>query len=263
MKYTLMTVLITANLGSTAFSAPVAWADEDKFSLPTVFDYAHVKNDTGSSVTGLLPIPMSGEYENGPWMIKVLVPYTPISGTPNLIPGAVAPGIDSLSSGTAARVPQVGLVDTVAAASYKIYSGKSSTFGIDLTGKIKLNAADASLVSGQNNYAAQADAYQSFNRFTAIGSLGYKFMGNPTGINMNRVIYGSFGGSYQLDDKLNGGVDFSLSQSPSITEEGYRGLTAYVSRKIGKNFKAKGYILKGFSNGTPDSSLGAQVNYGF
>ncbi|MDH4235006.1 MAG: hypothetical protein OEV15_07725, partial [Gallionella sp.] len=91
----------------------------------------------------------------------------------------------------------------------------------------------------------------------------YKILGSPAGINMNKMIYGSFGGTYQLDDKMNGGVDFSLSQSPSATSAGQRELTAYVSRRINKNFKAKGYLLKGFSNGSPDSGLGAQVYYGF
>jgi hypothetical protein len=155
------------------------------------------------------------------------------------------------------------LGDTVASASYNIYSGKASTFGIDLTGKVKVKAADPGLGIGQNDYAAQAAAYQKFNRFTAQGSLGFSVLGSSATINMNKVIYGSFGGSYQLNDKMHGGVDLNLTQSPSFTGDGHRELTAYVSRKIGKNFKAKGYVLKGFSNGSPDSSLGAQVQYGF
>src|SRR5574340_452644 len=62
---------------------------------------------------------------------------------------------------------------------YNIYSGRASGFGIDLTGKVKLNTADFGLHRGRNDYAAQADAYQSFDNFTALGSLGYKFLGNP------------------------------------------------------------------------------------
>lgn len=258
MRINILILLILANFGgATVFAAPGNWADDDQFSLSTGFDYSAGIYGSANT-TDMLSIPASGEYENGQWMLKVAVPYAQISGT-----AGIFSGIGHIRAGVASSDNQSGLGDTVAAASYNIYSGKASTFGIDLTGRIKLKTADVGLGIGQNGYAAQADAYQSFNKFTALGSLGYKVLGNPAGISMNKVIFGSFGGSYQLDDKLSGGVDLNLSQSPSTTGEGHRELTAYVSRKINKNFKAKGYVLKGFSNGSPDNSLGAQVYYGF
>lgn len=258
MKNKALTTLVAANLGvATLFVAAHAWAGDSRFSLSTGFDYTTGNYGT-STTTDILTIPAIGEYERGPLMIKVTVPYVQISGT-----GGVVPGIGHIKAGGAAKETQSGLGDTVAAATYNIYSGKASTFGVDLTGKIKLNTADSGLGSGQNDYAAQADAYQSFNKFTALGSVGYKILGSPAGISMNKSLYGSVGGAYQLDDKSNGGVDFSLSQSASATSAGQREITAYVSRRINKNFKAKGYVLKGFSNGSPDNGLGAQVYYGF
>ncbi|MDO8291364.1 MAG: hypothetical protein Q7T29_00650 [Gallionella sp.] len=258
MKNKILIFLVAANLGgATVFAAPGAWTDNNQFSLSTGFDYSSGKYGTART-TDMLSIPAGDEYETSQWMFKVAVPYVQNSGT-----GGIVSGIGHSRTGGATGDTQSGLSDTVAAASYNIYSGRASRFGIDLTGKVKLNTVDAGLGIGQNDYAAQADAYQSFNNFTALGSLGYKVLGSPAGISMNKALYGSFGGSYQLDDKIYGGVDLSLSQSPSTTGEGHRELTAYVSRKINKNFKAKGYVLKGFSNGSPDSSLGAQIYYGF
>lgn len=258
MENKILIILVAANLGvATAFAAPAARSDDDKFSLSTGFDYSAGKYGTANP-PDMLSIPVTSGYETGQWMFKVAVPYARIPSTSGL-----APGIGRGRADGAARDTQPDFGDPVAAASYNIYSGRASTFGIDLTGKVRLKATDAGLDIGQNDYAAQADAYQSFNKFTALGSVGYKVLGSPAGINMNKVIYGSFGGSYQLDDKMHGGVDLNLSQSPSLTGDGHRELTAYVSRNIGKNFKAKGYVLKGFSNGSPDSSLGAQVHYGF
>lgn len=254
----LLIIFVAANFGgATAIAAPGLWTDDGQFSLSAGFDYSSGKYALAST-TDMLSSPTTGEYENGQWMLKVAVPYSRISGT-----SAATPGIGSFRADGAAKEMQAGLDDAVAAASYNIYSGNASTFGIDLTGKVKLNTADTGLGIGQNDYAAQADAYQSFNKFTALGSLGYKFMGGATGINMNKVIYGSFGGSYQLDDKMNGGIDIQLSQNPYSMGERHQELSAYVSHKINKNFRAKGYVLKGFSNGSPDSSLGAQVYYGF
>jgi hypothetical protein len=137
--------------------------------------------------------------------------------------------------------------------------------GIGLTGKVKLGIADkiTGLGNGQNDYAAEADAYQSFNKFTAVSSLGYKVLGSPAGIGADSVLYGSLGGIYQLNDQVSGGVDINLAQGYSATAADQRNLTAYVSHSINKSMKARGYVLKGFANGSPDTGLGAQVYYGF
>lgn len=258
MKSRILIFLVAANLGvATAFAAPGAWTENNQFSLTSGFDYSSGKYGAARP-TDMLSIPSADEYDTGNWMFKVAVPYARISGT-----GGAVPGIGRIRAVGASGDTQSDLSGTVAAASYNIYSGNASTFGIDLTGKVKLNTANFALGRGQNDYAAQADAYHSFNEFTALGSLGYKVLASPAGINMNKVLYGSFGGAYQLDDKIFGGVDLSLSQSPTLTGEGQRELKAYIGHKINKNFKAKGYVLKGFSNGSPDSSLGAQIYYGF
>lgn len=259
MKKILLLIIAMANLvGATVFAAPDAWNDDGLFSLSTGLDNASGKYGPANT-SDRLSIPAAGEYGTGHFMIKVAIPNAKISGM-----AGVAPRIGYTSAGETTGDVKSGLGDTLAAAaSYNIYSGRSSTFGVDLIGKVKLNSAVADQGNSQNDYAAQADAYQSFNQFTALGSLGYKFLGSPAGISLNKVIYGSFGGSYQLDDKTNGGVDLNLSQNPYSTGEGHQELSAYVSHKINKNFKAKGYVLKGFSNGSPDSSLGAQVYYGF
>lgn len=260
MKNLLLFILMSANLGGTmVFAAPASSLNDDGlFSLTTGLDISTETYGTAST-TDLLSIPATGEYGTGHLMIKVAIPYLQTSGV-----GSIAPGIENSLAGAAARKARSGLGDVfAAAASYNIYSGSASTFGVDLTGKVKLNTAFADLGNSQNDYAAQADAYQSFNRFTALGSLGFKVMSSSTGISMNKELYGSFGGSYQLDDNMNGGIDIKLSQNPYSMGDGHRELSAYVSHKINKNFKAKGYVLKGFSNGSPDSSLGAQVYYGF
>jgi hypothetical protein len=125
--------------------------------------------------------------------------------------------------------------------------------------------ADRSKILGlsQNDYAAQMDVYQSLDKFTAKGSLGSRVQGNPTGIILNPVLYGSFGGVYQLTGQTSTGVDMSLFQDPSSTGTTQHELTAYVSYKLDKNLKARGYLLKGISNGNPSSALGGQVYYGF
>jgi hypothetical protein len=246
-KQVKMALLAGALGGAVALATSIAWADDGQFSLSSGFGT--------TNTTDILSSPVTGKYETGPWAFKLTVPTAGFSGTG---------GVGRIKAGNAANSSQSGS-DTVAAATYSLYAGDASAFGVDLTGKVKLGLADKfyGLNPGQNDYAAQADAYQNFDKFKALGSLGYKLQGDATGINMNRVLYGSVGGAYQLNKQLSGGVDFSLSQSPTALDQGQRQLSAYVSHSFDKSFKARGYILKDFSNGNPDHSVGAAVSYGF
>jgi hypothetical protein len=242
MKSKILTALVAGTLGVAAvFAAQVVWAGDERFSLSTGFDSS------------------SNKYEAGPWVFKLTAPAG-ISGT-----GSVVPEIGRIRTDGIAGSTQSGLADTEAAASYNIYAGSASTPEIDLTGKVKVNMAGKSKVFGfgQNDYAAQMDVYQSLDRFTAKGSLGSKLLGNPTGITLNPLLYGSFGGIYQLTEQTSTGVDMNLSQDPSATGIMQQEFSAYVNYKLDKNFKARGYVLRGFSNGNPNNALGGQVDYGF
>lgn len=242
MKNNILIALVAGTLGATAaFAAPVAWAGDQRFSLSPAFDNG------------------SNQYETGPWMFKLTVPAG-VSGT-----GSVIPEIGRISTANSAGRTQHGLGDTEAAATYNLYPGSASTPEVNLTGKVKVNMADKNNVFGlsQNDYAAQMDVYQNLNKFTAKGSLGSRVLGSPTGITLNPLLYGSFGGIYQLTEQTSTGIDMSLSQDPSSSGLMQQELSAYVSYKLDKNFKAQGYVLRGFSNGNPNNAVGGQVYYGF
>lgn len=235
----LLTAIVAGTLSATAaFAAPV----DERFSLSTRFDYN------------------SNKYEAGPWVLKLTAPASISSA------GTSSAEIGHIRTDHTVGSMQSDLGNTEAAATINVYSGSASTPGIDLTGKVKVNMADKSKVFGlsQNDYAAQMDVYQNLDKFTAKGSLGSKVLGNnPSGIILNPVLYGSFGGAYQLTGHTSTGVDMSLSQDPSSTGISQHELTAYVSYKLDNNLKARGYLLKGFSNGNPNTALGGQVYYGF
>ena len=237
-----------------AFTFQSAWAGDSSFSLATGLDYSSGKYGTANT-TDILSIPVVAKYEGGSWVFKLTVPYLRISGTSGVIPG-----FGRIKPSATKTATQSGLGDMVAAAAYNIYGDGASTPGIDLTGKIKLATAGTSLGTGQNDYAAEVDVYQSFDKFTPMVSLGYKILGSPTGIAMNKVAYASFGGAYQFTDQTSGGADMDLSQRPSTTSAGQRELTVYVNHKIDKSLKVQTYVLKGFSNGSPDRGFGALIS---
>ena len=253
MKSKIFTALVAGTLGVVAaFAAPVARAVDGRFSLSTGYG-----NYGTSSATDTFPIPVTGKYETGHSTFKLNAPYVRISGMEGVIPGMGVTGVGTTSN------TQSGLGDTVAAATYSIYEDTASNFKVDLTGKAKLATAIEGIGGRAHDYAAQADVYQGFDKFTAMGSLGSKVVGHTGGLTLNTVLYGSFGGAYQFAKQASGGVNVSSIQNTSTTLIEQQELTAYVDYKIDKVLKVQGYVLKGLSSDSPIRGVGAFLSSKF
>ncbi len=241
-----LTVLMAGTLGMV-IAAPFAWAGDQRFSLSSEFDTS------------------SDNYQSGPWMLKLTSPAG--SGNANRL--NAQPGIYGMNGGANA-----GPYNTEAAVSYNLYEGSSSAPEINLTGKVSVNSSKNSEFSlTPNGYAAQMDIYQNLDKFTAMGSLGSTVLASPGGITISPLLYGSFGGIYQFTESTSTGIDMSLSQNASATNSPaatypapglmQQGLSAFVNYKLDGNFKARGYMSRGISNGSTKNTVGGQVYYGF
>jgi hypothetical protein len=242
MNSKFLTALVAGILGIVAtFAAPAAWADDPRFSLSSGFDNS------------------ADKYETGPWMFKLTAPAG-LLATKNTNPDMAHLGTGGQASNTSSRIG-----DTEAAASYNLYPGSASSPEINLTGKVKVYGADKYTEFGlsQNDYAAQMDVYQNLDKFTAKGTLGSIMLGSQTGLTLNPLLYGSFGGVYQFSEKTSTGIDMSLSQGSPATGVMQHEVSAFVNYKLDDHFKARGYVLRGISNGTPSNAVGGQVYYGF
>ena len=243
-------------LGLVALPVAEARAVEGgHFSLGTGFDYS-TGNFGASNSTSILSIPVVGSYATDLWAFKVSVPYVWISG-----PGGVLPdGRRVKAAATNKKSTQSGLGDVIAAATRNIISGTEHNTRADLTGKIKFATAGTNLGTGENDYAVQVDLYQGLDRFTAMGALGYEVLGSPAGVSMNNVAYGILGGFYRLTERTGGGAEMRISQRPSAIDAGQRELTVYLTHASGEGLNFRGYVLKGFSDGSPDSGFGLLVS---
>jgi hypothetical protein len=255
------TFLACAVAALAALSGQAASAAESgDFSLTTGLDYSSGKYG-GTQSTDILYIPFTGKYETGAWSFKLTVPYIRITG-----PGGVIRDIGTFGTVRDTRTTESGLGDVVASATYNIYgSNGASPMLIDLTGKVKFGTADENkgLGTGENDYAIQVDLYKTVDKFTGFGTVGYKVLGDPVDITLDNVFYGSLGGSYKFTQQTSGGLILDLREKASATGAPQRELTAFVSHKIDKTWKAQGYLVQGFADGSPDWGAGAMVTYAF
>lgn len=257
-------------LALLALSAP-ALAD-DAFSLTSGFDYTTGTYGNTQS-TQILYIPVTAKYESGDWTAKLTVPYIRVTG-----PGGVLQGFGRVAPPTSASTPtsprfgrsagggtatNSGLGDIVAALGRTVIGGgEDDVFQLDVVGKIKFGTADpnAGLGTGENDYSGQLDAtYWLSDETSLLGTAGYRIIGQPAGIAVNNVYFGSAGVDHATSDATNVGVLFDYVQK--ITFYGYdqKVGTAYVSHKLSPTLKMMGYLLKGFSDGSPDRGIGANL----
>ena len=245
----------------SAFFLPAAYAaGQGNFSLTTGVDYSSGKYG-GTQSTDILYIPLTGIYEVDRWSFKLTVPYVRITG-----PGGVIRDIGGFRSGSTTRTTASGLGDIVTAATYNAYnSGGTNALLIDVTAKVKFGTADdtKSLGTGKNDYAAQADIFKTFDKLTAFGTLGYRVLGSPAGTSLNNVFYGSLGSSYKFTQGTSAGLVLDLREKASTSGAAQRELTAFIAHKLTQSWKAQGYVVKGFTDGSPDWGAGATITRAF
>lgn len=250
---------ICAGLLAGFFAMTAVPGQAGQFSLTTGLDYSSGKYG-GTQATDTLYIPFIGKYEEGLWTYKLTVPYVRVTGT-----GSVVRDVGAFRTAAATRTTESGLGDVVAAVTRNVYDSGASGTLLDLTGKVKFATADdkKGLGTGKNDYAVQLDAYQSAGKVTLLGTVGYKVLGDPAGIPLDNVWYGTAGVSGKVSAETSGGVMLDVRQKASATGSPQRELTAYISHKYSKEWKSQAYVVKGFADGSPDWGAGAMVTRSF
>lgn len=242
-----------------AIASP-AWA-EVTGSLTTGFDYSTGKYG-GTNSTDVLYIPVTGKIEFDNLFFKLTVPYISVTSTGT----AVIRGIGPIRPTTRTRTTtttQSGLGDMIASAGYIYY--ESDSLMLDVVGNIKFGTADAnkSLGTGENDYSAQLDGYYTVHKTTLFATAGYKVLGAPAGVTLNNIAYGTLGLSQKTGDNMRAGLMLDAAQSSSGFYQGTRELTVFIANKISSTSKIQAYLLKGFSDSSPEYGGGLMLTGSF
>lgn len=249
-------------LGSAigACNVAVGAESEGTITLTTGLDYS--SGDYGDDVkTEITSIPVIAKYETGRLALKLTVPYIRITG-----PGNVVPSIGQVGEAqNRRRTTESGIGDTTASATYNLFQGGNGKPVVDITGKIKFATGDEDkgLGTGENDYATQVDVYQGFGKFTALATLGYRVYGNPSFVDLDNVFYGSVGGAYKLGANTSTGVIYDYRPRISPGGSHISEAVAFLTHTLNDSWKAQAYLVRGFSDGSPDIGGGALISFVF
>ncbi len=234
-------------------------ADTSKLTASVGIDRTQ-GNYGGETDTTITSIPFMLRYQTGPWLLGLTTEWLSVKGD-----AFVNRDIGRFGeSGTDTTRTESGLGDIVASVTHELGMTANGT-AIDLTGKIKLGTADETkgLGTGENDLRIEVDVYRSVAQFVPFGTLGYKFLGDPPGLNLRNVFYAAVGSTMKIDDVRSVGLMWYGQQKTTANGARQSDITAFYIRNFTPEWKAQFYGLLGLADGSPDIGAGAIVTHTF
>lgn len=218
-------------------------------------DYAEGKyGDIDKSTTWTMPLII--KHQVGDFNIKLNMPYVRATGT------AVAGG-DRFSS---SRQVQEGFGDVVVSSTYDIASELESGFALDVGAKAKFATADRSndlITTGKNDYSLLLDALQPIGAVTAQLAIGWTKKGDPDGVDYRDPWFSALGLSYKVSDRMNIGAFYDFRQKVTANGDPVSEGMIFTEHKLGDGYRLQAYLVRGFSDASPDFGAGATLSVRF
>jgi hypothetical protein len=259
---------------STLFLFSTATAAAGEYSFGTGAEYTRGDYGTGSD-TSALYVPFTLGYSAEAYGWSLTVPYLSVTGTgevaysrtgvrePTQPPTTTTsgPGAGTGSTSTTTKEhTESGLGDVTLSASYRPLPGGAKKTSLAITAKIKFATADENrnLGTGENDYALQLE----LGRERMYGYLGYMLIGDTATTDYNDIVYGAIGmsapagrwdigGEYYAEQAVLEGID-------AVSE-----LSVSAGREMGEDNWLKLYLIKGFTDSSPDWGAGVGIRHYF
>jgi hypothetical protein len=252
--------LAAAFLALMSFKA-LADDSDASFTWSTGLEYSSGTYGGADDIEDLY-IPLKGRVDVERFSFDLTVPYLSVrapEGTTVTDPGGEP------VPGTGDMITESGLGDIIAGVTmYDVLYSSDLGVAVDLTGKIKFGTADEAkgLGTGEEDYTVRADLYKFFERFTLLGSAGYKFRGDPADVDLENLLLGSVGGVYLPNDTVSAGLIYDYRESAFVDGDAISELSVFVSRQIEDRWTIQFYAFTGFSDSSPDWGAGILFSIG-
>jgi hypothetical protein len=208
-------------------------------------------------------VPLSGTVDLRRMSFKLTVPYLSVRAPEGTV--IIGPGGEPIP-GTGEITTNSGIGDIIASATiYDVIYSRRLDLAVDVSGRVKFGTADADkgMGTGETDYSVRADVLKFWDRFTLIGSLGYKFRGDTPATDFENVLTASVGGSYRITPELKGGLFLDYRESALGGDDSIQELTAMLSRKVSENWRLQAYVMTGLTDTSLDWGAGVQIKRNF
>lgn len=252
----LLLATITA-LAATAVPAeePARASSSGNFQVSVGTEFATGEYGGDRSVDELY-VPVTGWYRTDRISLRLTVPYLRVDGPAGTI--IEGPGGQPIP-GDGPDVTESGLGDVVLGMTlYDAWNNRNGDLALDLGGSVKLGTADEDkgLGTGQTDFTLQADLLKFLPGFTAIGTVGYVFRGDPDAFTLDDGMIASVGG---FSNAGSGGMQVGAFLDYRQASYEFNDDRLEALGMLGWRMKGWGAFLTasvGLSDSAPDWSLG-------
>jgi hypothetical protein len=251
-----MRKLIAAVAGLAIAWAGAAHAQDSgarEFSITTGVDYS--TGDYGTGVdTDILVVPVTARLSTGNARFSASIPYLRIDGASNIVGGEGGPIVVDPNTPATERS---GIGDLTLGANYAIPEDRMGV-GLDLGARVKLPTAKDGLGTGETDYSVSGELSKTFGTVTPFLQGGYRVMGDPDGIDLNNILFGSAGASVSVGRSVVlASYDYRQATSDLVedSQEVFGAFSTPVSERL--NFTI--YGSAGLSEGAADIGAGAMI----
>lgn len=241
-----------------AFAGPAAHAAT--VSTAIGLDYSSGEYG-GEQTTETWVVPLIAKYETGRTTFKASLPYIRTTGPGDVV--GIGPDRVPVPGAAKARRTESGIGDLVLSAAYTLV--QNSTLLLDLIGKVKVPTADEDrgLGTGETDYAVQLDAATAIKGVTLFGTLGWKKYGDPAATDYRDPLYASLGAGYRVVPSTFVGASFDWRDNVTRRGAEIRELTLFASLRMDDRWKLQGYLIRGYSDNSPDWGGGVILNHSY
>lgn len=251
------TSLLLGGLVLLAGMTAAEQADDARLSLSAGAEYTTGTYGGDADIEDFY-VPLKATVDYRRLSFRLTVPYLSVRAPEGTV--ITGPGGEPIP-GTGDIVTNSGIGDVIGSVTvYDVIRNRRLGFAMDLTGKVKFGTADVDkgLGTGENDFTVQADFLKFTDSITWVGSLGYKFRGQPPGASLDDAFLASAGGIYKFSDDTRAGMFFDYRES-SIGADAAQELSLFVSNRVSEDWKLQAYVFKGFSDSSADWGGGIQV----
>ena len=239
----------------SASCVAVAAEEDGEWGASVGYDYSSGKyGGVHNTTTRSLPVSLS--YAKGDYSFDLTIPYVWQDGpTGRVLRFPLRLEIGNVS----------GIGDVSTSVTRYFFGDDENAANLALKALVNFGTADASkgLGTGKNDYSIQGDVSKLFGPATLSATLGYTVVGKLDGLDMRNIYYGALDAAFDVSDKLTAGLTLNFGMSPFAGAPNPRDLTVYFSYPVSKNARLSVYLLKGFSDGSPDNGNGASLAFYF
>lgn len=221
----------------------------------------YTNGDYGAAIdTAMLQIPFTLGYTDEQYAWSVTVPFVQISGSEDVVFSGTthSPKFTTTTTSTVKQTNS-GLGDIILSGTYQLTNETKVSPWFALTGKIKLGTADEKkrLGTGENDYAAQVEVAKK----ALHGYLGYKIIGDTSTVNFNDVSYGAVGITFPVNKKWTSVAELYTEQAAVSGVDNVQELSLSLSKSLRDKKRMSVYIVKGFTNSSPEWGAGVTLSY--